>query len=188
VEKRALVLRAQQGDHDAFAALAASVVPRLDKVARLIVRDPDLAQDAVQESMMLAWRDLRGLRDPDRWDAWLNKLTARACVALAKSRRQRSVEIALGELDRASPADVAAGVAERELIDSALRRLEPDRRALVVMHVYLGMTLPEAADALGIPLGTAKSRLSRALLSLRVVMSEETAPSPVVPAADGGRP
>ncbi|HEU5203728.1 MAG TPA: sigma-70 family RNA polymerase sigma factor [Candidatus Limnocylindrales bacterium] len=188
METSALVLRAQQGDHDAFAALAASAVPRLDKVARLIVRDPDVAQDAVQESLFLAWRDLRGLRDPDRWDAWLNRLTARACVALARSRRRRAVEVALGDIDRASPADIASGVAERQLVDDALRRLEPDRRALVVMHVYLGMALPEVADALGIPLGTAKSRLSRSLLSLRVLLSEDTTPAPAARAADGSEP
>jgi RNA polymerase sigma-70 factor, ECF subfamily len=187
VETRELVLQAQRGDLEAFRVLVEHAVPRLDKVARLIVRDPDLAQDAVQESVLLAWRDLRGLRDPDRWDAWLNRLTARACVGLARGKRRHSVEIELGSLDPAAPADLASGVAERELVDRALRRLEPDRRALVVMHVYLGMPLPDVAEALGMPLGTAKSRLSRSLMALRVVLSADDADSTKVPAMHGGR-
>ena len=187
MDTRSLVIRAQQGDHAAFALLAAAVVPRLDKVARLIVRDPDLAQDAVQESLILAWRDLRGLRDPDRWEPWLHRLTARACVAMARSRHRRRVEVELAGLDVATTTDFAPAVADRELVDEALRRLEPDRRALVVMHVYLDMPLPEVADALGIPLGTAKSRLSRSLAALRVAMSADELRTSGVAVARGGQ-
>jgi RNA polymerase sigma-70 factor (ECF subfamily) len=186
VDQRAVVERARRGDHDAFAVLAVAAVPRLDRLARLIVRDPDLAQDAVQESVIRAWRDLPGLRDPDRFDAWLQRLTVRACLALAKAQRRRAIEVDLGDLQPPADVDVAHGVAERDLVDAALRRLEPDRRALVVLHVYAGVPLPEVAEALGIPLGTAKSRLARALAALRVAMpSEEDGPMPVA-IPDGG--
>jgi RNA polymerase sigma-70 factor (ECF subfamily) len=188
VDTRSLVERAQRGDHEAFAELAAAAVPRLDRVARLILRDPDLAQDAVQESCIRAWRDLRSLRDPSRFEAWLQRLTVRACLAMARSRRRRAVEVDLGTIDPPDSLDVASSVAERDFVGTALRGLEPDRRALVVMHVYLGVPLPEVADALRLPLGTAKSRLSRALAALRVATPDDDVRSIRVPASDGGRP
>jgi len=80
VDQRELIDRARRGDHDAFAELVDGALRRLDAAARLILRDPDLAQHAVQESLIRAWRDLPGLRDPDRFDAWLHRLTANACL------------------------------------------------------------------------------------------------------------
>src|SRR5262245_13338463 len=88
--QRELVERARRGDHDAFADLAGSAIARLDSAARLIVRDPDRAKDAVQEALVHAWRDLPGLRDPDRFEAWLYRLLVHACYdELHRSRRQR---------------------------------------------------------------------------------------------------
>jgi RNA polymerase sigma-70 factor (ECF subfamily) len=173
VDQRGLVVRAQRGDHDAFAVLAGAAIGRLGKAARLILRDPELARDAVQEALVRAWRDLPGLRDPDRWDAWLHRLTVNTCLGLARRRRQRAIEVELTHTDIPDPGDTATSVAERDLLDGALRTLEPDRRALVVMHVYLGMPLPDVADALGIPLGTAKSRLHRSLSALRASLVED---------------
>ncbi len=77
--QRELVERARSGDREAFSALAAASISRLYAVANLILRDGDRAQDAVQEALVSAWRDVRALRDPDAWDAWLNRLTVRAC-------------------------------------------------------------------------------------------------------------
>ena len=185
MDLRSLVLRAQQGDHEAFASLVIHTVPALDKLARLITRDPELAKDAVQESLIRAWRGLRGLRDPDRFDAWLSRLTVRACVALAMSHKRRSVEVDIPDVDLPAEQDIASAVAERAFVDAALARLEPDRRALVVLHAYLGMPLPEAAETLGIPLGTAKSRLSRALASMRVAMTTDAGAPKPLPATHG---
>jgi DNA-directed RNA polymerase specialized sigma24 family protein len=72
--ERDLVLRAQAGDHEAFSGLAASSISRLHRTARLILRDDDAASDAVQEALTTAWLKLRGLREPDRFEAWLNRL------------------------------------------------------------------------------------------------------------------
>ena len=84
MDKRGLVERAREGDHDAFATLAGAAATRLDGAARLIQRDRELAQDAVQDALIRAWRDLPGLRDPDRFDAWLHRLTVD--IASGKSR------------------------------------------------------------------------------------------------------
>ena len=174
MDQRTLVQRAQRGDHDAFATLARSAVGRLGPATRLILRDPELARDALQEALIRCWRDLPGLRDPDRFEAWLYRLTVNACLVLARRRRRRAFEVDIAELDIQSGTDVAGAVAERDQLDRALKQLAPDRRALVVMHIYLGIPLPEVADQLGIALGTAKSRLNRALAVLRVSVDQES--------------
>lgn len=170
MDQRTLVERAQRGDHDAFAVLARGVIDRLGRAARLIVRDPELARDAVQEALISAWRDLPGLRDADRFDAWVYRLTVRGCLRLAQRERRRTAEVELPEIELGHPGNLERDVVLRDALDGALRRLDPERRALVVLHVYVGMVLPEAAAALGIPLGTAKSRLHRALREMRVTL------------------
>lgn len=176
-----LVEQAREGDHDAFAVLAGTAIARLDAAARLILRDPELARDAVQDGLVRAWRDLRSLRDPDRFDAWVHRLTVNACLDITRRRRRRPIEVEITPIDGPVSADIASLIADRDQLDRALKRLEPEWRALVVAHYYLGMPLPEAAAALGIPLGTAKSRLHRSLSAMRIAMAidEPTVTTPV---------
>lgn len=163
-----LVLRAQAGDQDAFAALAAPATDRLHAVARLIVRDPDGADDAVQEALVAAWRDLRGLRDPDRFDAWLYRILIRCCNRIAKGRRERRVvEIPLPDGGRAPGSDLASDVVLRDQLERAFRRLQPEQRVVLVLHHYLGLPLAESAQILAIPVGTMKSRVNRATQAMR---------------------
>lgn len=181
--QRDLVERARQGDHDAFAALAAGAVVRLDAAARLILRDRELARDAVQDTLVRAWRDLPGLRDPDRFDAWLHRLTVHACLDLARRRRRRPIELELGSIAVGAIPDTTQTLADRDELDRAMARLEPEHRAVVVLHYYLGLALPAAAESLGIPLGTAKSRLHRAITGLRQVLDADG----LDPELEGGR-
>jgi RNA polymerase sigma-70 factor (ECF subfamily) len=164
------VERASRGDQDAFAALVDASFARLDAAARLILRDAELARDAVQEAMVLAWRNLPGLRDPERFDAWVHRLTVHSCIDLARRRRRRVIEVELTPIDDTPIADSSALLADRDQLDRALGRLDPEQRAIIVLRFYLGLTLPEAADALGIPLGTAKSRLHRSLMAMRIAI------------------
>ena len=167
MDQRDLVMRAKRGDQDAFAVLAGAAVARLDGAARLILRDGELARDAVQDAMVRAWKDLPGLRDPDRFDAWLRRLTVNACLDVARRRRRRSIEVELTPILMPSVGDESAGFAEREQLDDALRRLDPEWRAIVVQHFFLGMPLTEIAVAMGIPVGTVKSRLHRSLVAMK---------------------
>ena len=98
MDQRRLVERAREGDHDAFAELVRASVARLDTAARLILRDNELARDAVQEGLFRAWRDLRSLRDPDRFDAWVYRLTVNACLDIARRRRRRPIEVEIVEM------------------------------------------------------------------------------------------
>ncbi len=168
MDQRGLVEQASRGDHEAFGALVDGSLARLEAAARLILRDSDLARDAVQEALVSAWRNLPGLRDPERFDAWLHRLTVTRCIDMGRRRRRRVIEVELTPFDDAPLPDASASVADRDLIDRALHQLEPEQRAVVVLRYYLQLTLPEVAEALGIPLGTAKSRLHRALTQMRV--------------------
>ena len=183
MQQRELVERARRGDHDAFAELAGAAITRLDAAARLILRDRELARDAVQDALIRAWRDLPGLRDPDRFDAWLHRLTVHACLDLVRRRRRRPIEVELDPIFDAASADDLSAFALRDELDRAMARLEPEHRAVIVLRYYVGLPLPEAASSLGIPLGTAKSRLHRAIAALRrTVDVDEAEPEPV-----GGR-
>ena len=180
MDQRTLVDQARRGDHDAFAVLVRAAFARLDTAARLILRDAELARDAVQEAMVRAWRDLPGLRDPDRFDAWLHRLTVNACLDAARHRRRRVREVELTPTTDIPIPDGSVLHADRDQLDQALGLLEPDLRAIVVLHYYLDLTLPETADALRLPVGTVKSRLHRALAALRVTVADDIAAPPPV--------
>jgi RNA polymerase sigma factor (sigma-70 family) len=168
VDQRALVERARRGDHEAFASLVRVAFARLDTAARLILRDTELARDALQEAMVRAWRDLPGLRDPDRFDAWLHRLTVHVCIDVARHRRRRVIEVELNPFDGVPVADASVLIEDRDFLDRALQRLEPEQRAIIVLRFYVGLSLLETADAMGIPLGTVKSRLHRSLTQMRI--------------------
>jgi RNA polymerase sigma-70 factor (ECF subfamily) len=185
VDQRALVERARRGDHDAFAVLAGAALARLDAAARMIVRDRELARDVVQDTLLRAWRDLPGLRDPERFDAWLNRLLTHAAIDESRRRRRRVVEVELTPIDTPLP-DPTLGLVDRDQLARAFERLAPEQRAVIVMHYYLDLPLPEAAQSLGVPLGTVKSRLHRAVESMRAAVEADARPAPI-PAGGTGR-
>jgi RNA polymerase sigma-70 factor (ECF subfamily) len=169
----ALVERAQAGDAHAFAVLAASAIDRLYAIAYRILRETELARDATQEALLEAWRDLPSLRDPGRWEAWTYRLVVHACYDQRRSERRMSAAIQLFRIDRSSAPDTAISVADRDELERGFRRLPAEQRAVVVLHHYLGLPLTEVADVLGIPAGTARSRLHYATRRLRAALSAD---------------
>jgi RNA polymerase sigma-70 factor (ECF subfamily) len=174
VDQRSLIERASHGDHEAFGMLVGDQLARLDTAARLILRDPELAQDAVQEATLRAWKNLRGLRDADRWGPWLHRLLVNACLDIVRRRRGRAFEVELTSLHEAPVADPMARIADALYVERMLATIDPAQRAVVALHYYLDLTLPETAAALGIPVGTAKSRLNRALDGMRIRVADES--------------
>jgi RNA polymerase sigma-70 factor (ECF subfamily) len=168
-----LVDRARRGDHDAFTVLAGATMGRLEAAARLILRDPHRADDAVQETMVRCWRDLPTLRDPARFDAWLHRLFLNACRDELRRARRRTIEVPLPEVSPLSVGDSQAAVADRDDVARGLRQLDQEQRTIIVLRYYLGMPMPEAAAALGIPVGTAHSRLHRSLQALRAAVDAD---------------
>lgn len=168
-----LVAAAAAGDQDAFAALAAPRLDRLFATASLILRDRGLAEDAVQDALVRAWRDLRSLREPRRFDAWLRRLVVNACRDQSRRHRRHESNIRLLPDHDRPTADSTGQLADSEALEQGLRSLSIDHRAAIVHHYYLELSLPEMADALGIPVGTAKSRLHHARLALRAAIGQE---------------
>jgi RNA polymerase sigma-70 factor (ECF subfamily) len=173
LDQRDLVERAGRGDHDAFSALVGTTIAELEAVARLILRDHELARDAVQDAYIKAWRDLPGLRDPDRFEAWLHRLLVNTCLDMLRKRRRRPMEVELTPVARPSIGDETGWVADRDQLERGFRELDPAQRAVLVLHYYVGMSVPQAAETLGVPLGTAQSRLARALATLRATLGPE---------------
>ena len=165
-----LVLRARSGDHDAFDVLARSVTARLYAIALRILRDVHLAEDSVQDSLVDGWRDLRALRDPALFDAWMTRILVRNCYRAAKrDRTTRHVTIPTAE----HTSDHSSQVAERDRLAQAFGRLTPDHRVVVVLRYYLEWEPAEIADALGVAPGTVRSRLHYGLEHLRAVLEAD---------------
>jgi len=173
VDQRELVERAGEGDHDAFSSLVGASIARLEAVARLILRDQELAQDAVQEAYIRAWRDLPGLRDPEKFDAWLHRLTVHACLDAVRRRKRRPIEVELSPIMPPTIADQTGHIADRDQLERGFRRLSADQRAVLVLHYYVGMSASAVAETLDIPMGTAQSRLNRALAELRAAIAAD---------------
>jgi RNA polymerase sigma-70 factor (ECF subfamily) len=172
-----LVERAQHGDQDAFALLASASVDRCYAIAYRILRDMHAAQDATQQAFLGAWRDLPTLRDPERFEAWLYRLVVRACYAEASHNRQWGSGVRLIPSDRSAAPDSAASLADRDELERGFRRLTPEQRAVIVLHHYLGYPLTEIAETLGIPVGTARSRLHYATRQLRAAIEADARPT-----------
>ena len=174
--QRDLVEAARRGDLEAFEVLASAAGDRLYTIARLILRDTHQAEDAVQEALLRAWRELPRLRDPERWDGWLYRLIVNACADEGRRRRRLSAEV---RMIRSEPttSDSSASLADRDQLERGFRRLKPSQRAAVVLRYYLGLSVPEVADALGVPVGTAKSRIHYAVEALRAALEADERPA-----------
>jgi RNA polymerase sigma-70 factor (ECF subfamily) len=171
-----LVTRAQRGVEDAFASLALAAGDRLHAVAHRILRDVDLAEDATQQALLTIWRDLPQLRDPARFDAWSYRLLVRACYAEGRKERRWNPPLRLLPSHEPTQADRSSLVIDRDQLERAFRRLSLEHRAVVVLHHYLDWPLERVADSLGIPAGTARSRLHHAMRGLRAALDADARP------------
>jgi RNA polymerase sigma-70 factor (ECF subfamily) len=170
---RDLVERAMAGDREAFTELTRQSIGKLYAVARLILRDGQRAEDATQEALVAAWRQLSALRDPDRFEAWLRRLLVRACYREAgREQRQRRIVAVIPPFSSAGP-DPGLLIADRDELERGFAGLRPEQRALLVLHYYLGLPVQETSEILGIPVGTVKSRLSRTNQQLRATLEAE---------------
>jgi RNA polymerase sigma-70 factor (ECF subfamily) len=170
---RAIVDRARQGDEEAFAALVREVGGKCMFVAHRILRDTNLAEDAVQVALVKVWRELPTLRELDRFEAWLHRILVNACYAEARRGRRIIADVAMLESDGPVARDDYLTVHDRDQLDRGFRRLPPEQRAVLVFHYALGLSVPEVADHLGIPLGTAKSRLFHATAAVRAALEAD---------------
>jgi len=175
---RDLVERARRGDREAFTVLVHQVSDVLYSIAYRILRDPGLAEDALQNALVLAWRRIPKLRDPERFEAWIHRILVHACYDESQRARHWTATVRVLPIDGPSTPDGSDAVADRDELERAFRRLSIDQRAVFVLHHYLGLPLVEVAELLEIPAGTARSRLHYAIAGLRYALTGE--PEPIV--------
>ena len=147
----------------------ADALDRLYALARLILRDSDLAEDAVQEALIHCWRELPRLRDSGRFDAWLNRLLVNA--ATDQHRRRRRFQALVSVIpDTSVQSDFSIELAVADELRVAFERLRLEHRVVLVLHHYLDLSAPEIADVLAVPTGTIKSRLHYAAQAMRAAV------------------
>jgi RNA polymerase sigma-70 factor (ECF subfamily) len=171
--ERGLVEQARKGDREAFGVLVHQVSDSLFAVAQRILRDQALAEDALQNALILAWRQLPRLREADRFEAWIHRILVHACYDEARRSRHWRANVRLLPVDGPTTPDAAADVVDRDALERAFARLPVEQRAVFVLHHYLGLPLVEVAELLDIPAGTARSRLHYALIGLRDLLTTE---------------
>ena len=171
-----LVERARSGDREAFASLVQLTSDRMYAIATRILRDAHLAEDALQGAFVTAWRTLPTLRDPARFEAWLRRLLVHSCYAEARRRRSWTTHIRVLPVEGPVGPDGLLSIVERDVLDRAFRRLSIEQRTVFVLHHHLGLALTEIAETLGIPAGTARSRLHYATRTLREAIEADAAP------------
>jgi RNA polymerase sigma-70 factor (ECF subfamily) len=175
---RDLVEQARRGDREAFTVLVHQVSDVLYSIAYRILRDPGLAEDALQNALVLAWRRIPKLREPERFEAWIHRILVHACYDESQRARHWTATVRVLPIDGPSTPDGSDAVADRDELERAFRRLSIDQRAVFVLHHYLGLPLVEVAELLEIPAGTARSRLHYAIAGLRDALTAE--PEPIV--------
>ncbi len=176
-----LVEQAARGDHEAFEALVRASSNRLFAIAYRILRDHHAAEDALQSALATIWDELPRLRDPERFDAWTYRLITRASIAQAQRERRGGTVVRLLPDDADADPRALAGtagadidaVADRDQIERGFARLKPEQRAILVLQHYAGLSLAEIADVLGIPAGTAASRIHYATRTLRAALDAD---------------
>ena len=170
---RDLVEAARRGDREAYADLIRARGDRLFALAQRILRDVDRTEDAVQDALVIAWRDLPGLRDADRFDAWLHRLVVRSCVREAVRERRFVTNLRVLPLDLPAPTDDFLSLADRDQLERGFRRLDPQQRAILALRHFAGYEPTEIAEILGIPAGTARSRLHHAHRAMRAALEAD---------------
>jgi RNA polymerase sigma-70 factor (ECF subfamily) len=170
---RDLVEAAQRGDQAAFVDLVRARGDRFFAIAYRILRDVDRAEDALQDALVIAWRDLPDLRDPARFDAWIHRLLTHVCIAEIGRERRRISNLHVLPLDDTAAPDELLTVAARDQLDRGFRRLTADERAILVLRHFVGYEPSEIASLLGLSAGTIRSRLHHAHRAMRAALEAD---------------
>lgn len=157
----------------AFAELLVIVGDRLYSLAYRVVRDISVAQDAVQEALLDAWRDLPSLRDPERFDGWITRLVLRSCYDEVERQRRFAGRLRWLNPEEPSRSDSSLSMTDRDQIERGLRSLSVEHRAVLALHFYVDLPLTEVAERLEIPVGTARSRLHYGIQALRAAIEAD---------------
>ena len=179
-----VIRRCQEGERDAFRFVVEQYGKVLHGTAYMMTRDRALAEDLVQETFLLAWRNISGFKSGTNLKAWLLRILVNRTVSEQRKKRVTLIELEEGAAALSDPDQVEEQVLhneERERIRSALETLPSDQRQAVVLRYYAELTAPEIAQTLGWREGTVRSRLHRAMARLRPLLYEEDVQTVSVP-------
>ena len=176
-----LVVKAQQGDQQAFESLTVANHSRLYRVAYSILRDRHLAEDATQQAFLDIWRNLRRLKEPSKFNGWSYRLLVHACYAEAKRRPDWLPQGDLQPGHVPVAPDAYGSVIDRDQLERGFRYLSVEHRTVIVLRCLLDMPMEQVAETLGISPGTVGSRLSRAVAALRAALEAESRSTILIP-------
>ena len=176
MDQRELVRRAAKGEHEAFDALVRFASNRLYGIAYRVLRDQYRAEDALQQALINIWNELPRLRDPDRFDAWTYRVIVRAATAEARRAgpAEHTSRLLPDDADVSRAPDDFRAVADRDQLERGFSRITAEQRAVLVLQHYAGLSQAEIADVLGVPVGTAGSRIHYAVRALRAAIEADT--------------
>jgi RNA polymerase sigma-70 factor, ECF subfamily len=167
----------RSGRLEAFTLLDESRLLQSYRLATLILRDRDEAEDATQEAIVRAWSSWGTIRDRSRFDAWFDRILVNVCRN--RLRHTRTIRmVALEYIHDIQTTDSHGTTIARLALEPAFARLNPDQRIIVVLRFWRDLSVDDIAERLGVPAGTVKSRLHYALKTLREAIE---------PSAEAGR-
>jgi RNA polymerase sigma-70 factor (ECF subfamily) len=171
-----LVERARRGDLDAFESIVRDRMSAVYRLSLAITGNEADAADATQDAFVAAWKQVRSLREASRLEAWLGRIAVNSARMVVRARRRRSVreirDLETATMTAAAPSGFSPADRDAALLGRALERLDPDKRAILALRHLDGRGIPEIAAALGVPEGTAKSRLFAARKALAAAIAE----------------
>jgi RNA polymerase sigma-70 factor (ECF subfamily) len=160
-----LVARAKNGDRSAFDELVGPLVDNAFRLAYGMLHDRQAAEDAVQEAAVRSWRKLNNLRPGTEMRPWFLAIVANQCRTTARGRWWSVLRVA--DPGGSGAIEFEDALVRGADVRSALRRLSPEHREVLVLHYYLDLPIDEVAAVAGIPVGTAKSRINRGIAAMR---------------------
>ena len=194
-EEQKWVAAAREGDQEAFAELVRLYEKRVLALTQRMCQNPEDAAEAAQEAFFAAWQGLKSFRGDSSFSTWLYRLASNACVDLLRREGKRRAAVSLDdeELNLDLPSSLPSPQEEaerrelRERIEEGLRALPPDYRAPLVLREMQQLRYDEISEALGLDIGTVKSRISRGRKKLRAFLLERGNFSPPHPSKETGR-
>lgn len=195
LREQAWIAAARAGDQDAFAELVRLYEKRVLALTLRMCKNQEDAAEAAQEAFLAAWQGLKSFRGDSSFSTWLYRLASNACVDLLRREGKRRAAVSLDDEDLnldvpsalPSPQEEAERRELREQIEEGLRALPPEYRAALVLREIQQLRYDEIGEALGLDIGTVKSRISRGRKKLRSFLLARGNFSPPLPSKETGK-
>jgi len=168
--EQSVLAAALAGDERAFETIVRANVDAVYGHALRFFGDPSAAEDATQEVFVKVFRSLGSFDGRSALSTWIYRVTRNVCLDMARSGKRRPVPVDPGTLDAPSVRDFADDVVDSRTVEAAIRTLPPEERDALGAVTLFGLSYQDASTALGVPVGTVKSRVFRARRALMAIL------------------